>query len=68
MFYAGRDNKVYRKYVKYRDWLYAADDAVRAAMGVSLFALVSMLTMATWYTEGISSYEVAMYVIVKGVL
>ena len=68
MFYAGRDNRVYRKYAWYRDWLYDIDNAVMVAIGVSLFSLVSTFMLDCWYTEGISSYEAAMYVITKGVL
>lgn len=68
MFYAGKDNKVYKKYAKYKDWLYEVDDAVRVAIGVSLFSLVSMSILGTWYVEGINSFEAATYVIVKGVL
>ena len=67
MFYAGRNNKVYRKYAKYRDWLYAADNAVRVAIGVSLFTLVDMLIIDTWYVEGISSREATMYAIIREV-
>lgn len=68
MYYAGRDNKVYRKYAQYRNWLYAIDDAVMVAIGVSLFSLVSTYSMNTWYAEGVSFYEAAMWIIVGEVI
>lgn len=67
MYYAGRDNEVYRKYARYRDWLYTIDDEVLKVMGISLFDLVSMSILRKWYTDCIGSYEAVMQVIVKEV-
>ncbi len=68
MYYAGRDNKVYRKYARFRDWLYAIDDKVMETTEVSVFSLVDMSILAMWYTEGVSSHGAAMWTIVKGVV
>lgn len=68
MFYAGRNNKVYRKYARYRDWLYAIDDKVMGTIGVSVFNLVDVSTLRTWYAKGTSYCEAAMWATIKGVL
>jgi len=68
MFYAGRDNEVYQKHARFRDWLYAIDDRVIKTIETSVFSLVDMSILTMWYIEGVSYNEAAMWTIVKGVI
>jgi len=58
MYYSGTNNKTYKKYARYRDWLYDVDDMVERARGISLFELPDV-PLRDWYEDGIGIVEAA---------